>query len=553
MATPARAKSRITRLIDVFDETKAERAVQFFNKYMVYTRGSSAGQPFVLRPWQEEPIRRLFGTIDPEDLKRQYQLSMWVLPKKNGKTALAAGLALYMISLGGEYGAEVFSAANSRDQAAEVFKCAKDAIKLCCDNNLGRLDALFEYERDVFSSPHKILYRPLNATYMPLAAESGIVQGKNPSFLIVDEIHEMRDRALIDALREGMGTREDPLSLYITNMGELGGSPVFWQEWDYAKRVLEDPTLDPNYLPVLYEAPEGMTEEQLLTEGPHWFSLNPALGDFLSVKDFRRSCREAREMPSKKQNVLRLRLCKAVQSYTAWLSTDEWDQCIDPTWKDAPLADVEECLAGRPCFVGIDLSTKLDITSAVCVFPEASGGYAILEYAWLPRERVKDLSAKCEVDFQKFADRGDLILTDGNVQDFHEIQKHVIGYLGGKFDVQQDHLDPHQAHAMMLALQEAGRTPVEITQDYNQLSEPSKEFEKAIKQKQIRHRGNRLMRWCVGHVEIASDTKDNIKPVKPKRSEAKYRIDPVVATVLGIGGAMRHQSQELTPDSVFFA
>ncbi len=299
--------------------------IWFIEHFCVYVKGPDAGKPVRLRDWQKEPILEIYGAVD-EDGLRACQEAFLVWNKKTGKTTvIAAGLALFHLTYGAEFGSKVFCGASTRDQAKQLFEPCAKMIRMS-----QRLQDLgFDPGRDVLDYKHRIFYPFRDSELRAVAAEAGPLHGENPSFLIWDEIHALRDREAMDALELGMGTWEEPLFLKITNHGKLDSSPVYWEEEKRAKDWLALPKdeRDPAYYASIYELDPAISDDDALIEGPHWDEVNPHLGDFMKRSFLRKVCKSAREMPSKRPGVLRLNLGRPVQSDTAWLKLAEWDAC----------------------------------------------------------------------------------------------------------------------------------------------------------------------------------------------------------------------------------
>lgn len=511
-----------------YNKVRAEELIQFFEQYLVYIDGPLAGQHLKLRDFQTEPLREIYGRADENGL-RQIRTALIQWNKKHGKSEImAGGMALYALTLGAEYGARVFAAANSRDQAAEIFKACAQMVRMSpALQELG-----FDPKSDIYEANKVIKFRPLNAEFQAVAAEAGPLHGKKPSFLVVDEIHAMKDRRMIDALREGMGTWKEPLSLYITNMGEIGGSPVFWEEYKYAQEVLKNPESDPSYHAVLWEAPANMTDDELLEEGPHWKLLNPGLGDFMAWEDMRRACREAKKKPQQRVEVLRLRLGRPTQPVTAWIPIEKWRACK---------ADFTEAdLIGRECYAGLDLSSKWDFSALTLVFPESDGGATFWPYAYVPEENAADIEKVTGQPIRQWIKEGKILATPGNVIDLDFIENH-IRELKQRFRIRQLAYDPRFAEQITQHIEQMGIKRVEFRQSNQQYTEPCQEFERIMgqisptaKRPLLRHDGNPVFEFCVASTSIKVDPGEGFRPVKiTERRTDSRRIDMLVAAIMG--------------------
>ena len=519
---------------------RAAQVIWFIEKYCVYTKGPDAGKPVRLRDWQKEPIIGMYGAVDENGL-RECQESFIVWDKKTGKTTVvAAGLALYHMTLGAEFGAQVFCGASTREQAKQLFKpCAKMIRMSRPLQDLG-----FDPDRDVLDYKHRIFYPFKDSELRAVAAEAGALHGENPSFLIWDEIHALRDREAMDALELGMGTWAEPLFLKITNWGKLNASPVFWEELKRAKDWLAKPEAKRNrsYYASIYELDPSISDDEALIEGPHWKAVNPHLGDFMSWNFLRKLCQSAREMPSKRSDVLRLNLGRPTQDEIAWLDLADWDAC--------EVEFDDDDLMGRDCFMGCDLSSMLDFTAQAYLFPEPDGGLTLVEKLWLPEKNIRDLERQCEVPLTQWAEQGYITLTEGCEVDYATMRKDIFDKAKG-FRIRQNGTDKWNAVEMAQELNKGGVQTIFVNQTPQILNEPSKQFEALIKSGKFRHRKNPATRWMVSVVTVRTDDNANIRPVKPKQRQEGKRIDVIAAIVNGMH-CWQHAPAPLTASAVSF-
>ena len=291
-------------------ETQAARAVRLINQ-LTHTKGPSAGSAFNLRPWQTKIVKQLFKTR--KDGLRQYRTLLLMLPRKNGKSELAAALAIYFLLFDGETGAEVYSAAADRDQAALVFNVAAQMI---------RNDPELSAQCEIIESQKRIVHRKSGSFYRAISAEAYSKHGFNASVVIYDELHAAPNRELWDVLATSQGARAQPLMIAITTAGYDRHS-ILWELYTHGKRVLETPSLDPTFLPILYEAPidADWRDEKV------WKQANPALGDFRSLEEMRTMAARAKEIPAQENTFRRLYLNQWTEQASRWISMPAWDAC----------------------------------------------------------------------------------------------------------------------------------------------------------------------------------------------------------------------------------
>ncbi len=289
-------------------ESRADRAVRLINQ-LTHTKGPFAQKPFNLRPWQEKQIiRPLFKTR--KDGLRQYRTCLLMLPRKNGKSEIAAALAIYFLLFDGEIGGEVYSAAADKDQAALVFNVAAQMIR-----NDPELDAACE----IIDSQKRIVHRASGSFYRAISAEAYSKHGFNASVVIYDELHAAQNRELWDVLSTSQGARLEPLMIAITTAGYDRHS-ILWELYSHARKVAENPTLDPTFL---FEAP---TEADWTSEKV-WRKANPALGDFRSLEEMQTAAARAKEIPAQEMTFRRLYLNQWTESAERWLPMPAWDVC----------------------------------------------------------------------------------------------------------------------------------------------------------------------------------------------------------------------------------
>jgi len=487
------------------------RAIRFINN-LTHTKGAFAGQPFALRPWQERIVRRLFRTR--RDGRRQIRTALLMLPRKNGKTELAAAIALYGLFGDGEMGAEVYSAAADKDQAGLCFAVAAQMI---------RNDPVLLAQCDLVDSQKRIVHRPSGSFYRAISAEAYSKHGFNASMVVYDELHAAPTRELYDVLSTSMGARVNPLMLVISTAGYDRHS-ILWELYSHARRVQEHPDLDPSFLPVIYEAPA----EADWRSPAVWRKANPALGDFRSLDDMHIAAKRAIEIPAQENVFRRLYLNQWTEQAERWISLAAWEACYAPLERTA--------LARRRCFVGMDLSTTTDLTALVAVFP-GGDGFDVLAEFFLPADNLPERIRRDRVPYDRWATDGHLILTPGNVIDYEAIRA-TLRQWDEAFDVQAIGFDPWNATDLVERLKaQDGFNCLPIRQGFAALSSPTKALEKAVLGRQLRHDGDPVLRWNVSNVSVESDAAGNLKPSKRLSTQ---RIDGVVALILAIDMMERH-------------
>jgi phage terminase large subunit-like protein len=492
--------------------------------HLTHTKGPFAGQPFQLRPWQRRILRRIFTT--GPDGRRVYRQVLLMMPRKNGKTELAAALAIYFLLCDGEIGAEVYSAAADRDQAALVFNVAAQMI---------RNDADLDHMVEIVDSQKRIVHRASGSFYRAISAEAYSKWGFNSSCVVYDELHAAASRELFEVLASSQGARQQPMLIAISTAGYDRHS-ILWELYAHAKKVLEDPSLDPSFLPIIYEAPidADWTDERV------WYQANPALGDFRSLEEMRIACQRAQEIPALENNFRRSYLNQWTENVSRWLALTDWDACHAPPPRP---------LEGRRCWLGLDLSSTKDLTALVAVFPDPEG-FDVMAQFFVPHDSLQARVTRDRVPYDLWAKQGHLITTPGNSVDYEYVRRTVQEW-GERFDVQEIAVDPWNARDLITRLSEQdGFTCIEMRQGFASLSAPTKALETAVLSRKLRHDGHPVLRWNVANVSVETDAAGNLKPSKKVSTE---RIDGVVALVMAIDRMDRNaHTRTPTPTMLIF-
>ena len=505
----------------VFDSEKALHAVEFFSLFLKHHKGKWAGEKFELSDWQASVVANLFGWVRPDGTRR-YRSSLIELPRKTGKSHLCAGLALYCLIADKEQGAEVYTAAADREQASIVFGIAKKFV-----------------ESDTYLSGHCSLYRnaitveQTASTMKPLSSDSRTAHGLNASAVICDELHVWTKpdaRELFEALTTSQGARKQPLNISITTAGTA--EPTLWKEMhQYAVGVQKGEIEDYSFLPAIWAA----EQDEQWDDPEVWHRVNPALGDTVQVEFYERECAKAKSLPSYANAFRRLYLNQPTESLARWLPIDSYEQCEQ--------GYTEEELYGRVCYAGLDLSSTIDMSALVLVFPrkdEEGGGYDVLPYYFVPEENMAKRERDDGVPYRNWVNSNSIIATSGDVIDYAYIRK-KINELQERYDIREVAIDRWNATQVAVWLDEDGFDVAFFGQGYRSMSAPSKELEASIIGKRFRHNNHPVLKWNASVCSHEEDAAGNIKPSKKKSHE---RIDGIVATVMGISRATSNKDDK---------
>ncbi len=497
-----------------YDKEYADFAVAFIES-LCHTKGTWAGKPFELMDWQEQIIRDLFGILKPNGY-RQFNTAYIEIPKKNGKSELAAAVALLLTCGDGEQRAEVYGAAADRQQASIVFDVAADMVRMC--------PALNKRVK-ILASQKRLVYEPTNSFYQVLSAEAYSKHGFNVHGVVFDELHSQPNRKLYDVLTKGSGdARMQPLFFLITTAGTDTHS-ICYEIHQKAQDIIDGRKIDPTFYPVIY----GADDTEDWTNPKVWKKCNPSLGETIGMDKVKTACESAKQNPGEENSFRQLRLNQWVKQAVRWMPMDKWDKCA--------FAVREDDLKGRVCYGGLDLSSTTDITAFVLVFPplDEEDKYIILPYFWIPEDTL-DLRVKRDhVPYDIWERQGYLQTTEGNVVHYGYIEK-FIEELGKKFNIREIAFDRWGAVQMVQNLESMDFTVVPFGQGFKDMSPPTKELMKLTLEQKIAHGEHPVLRWNMDNIFIRTDPAGNIKADKEKSTE---KIDGAVATIMALDRAIR--------------
>lgn len=492
-----------------YNKTMADYAVSFI-ECLCHTKGTWAGKPFELIDWQEQIIRDVFGILKPNGY-RQFNTAYIEIPKKQGKSELAAAVALLLCCGDGEQRAEVYGCAADRQQASIVFEVAADMVRMC--------PALSKRVK-LLASQKRIIYLPTHSFYQVLSADAYSKHGFNVSGVIFDELHTQPNRKLFDVMTKGSGdARTQPLYFLITTAGTDTHS-ICYETHQKALDIIAGRKIDATFYPVIY----GAKDTDDWTDVKVWKKANPSLGITVGMDKVEAACESARQNPAEENAFRQLRLNQWVKQAIRWMPMDKWDACAFPVQPDE--------LKGRVCYGGLDLSSTTDITAFVLVFPpqDEADNYVVLPYFWIPEENVSLRVRRDHVPYDVWQKQGFLHTTEGNVIHYGYIEK-FIERLGERFNIREIAFDRWGAVQMVQNLEGMGFTVVPFGQGFKDMSPPTKELMKLVLEKRIAHGGHPVLRWMMDNIYIRTDPAGNIKADKEKSTE---KIDGAIAAIMAL-------------------
>lgn len=502
----------------VFVPEAAEHTLRFIEQLCTYAKGMWAGQRFRLLPWQRAVVANLYGWIRPDGTRRYRECGIWI-PRKNGKTELAAPLGLYHLLADDEPTPEVVSIAADLKQAKLVFARAKSMIR--AEPELEARTELYE---------HRIVAPTAGGVWGALSSDAPTAHGLHVSFLIADEIHAMGNRReLWEAVQSSMGARRQPLTVAITTAGTLRESLEF-DQYDYAAKVRDGVVDNPSYLPVIYEAPEAMD-----WKSPEaWAIANPSLGITVQEQWLATECKRAQEQPSYETPFRTLHLNQHVTADTRWVRMSDWD---------AGAGEIDyDRLRGLPCFLGIDLGEVSDLTSLTAVWIDGDELW-VRSWSYAPEEGAQRRERRDRVPYLDWARRGYLTLTPGDATDY-EFLRAEVKRIAAEHRIVCVGYDPNNAGGLSQQLQNDGLPLKRVPQSFVCMSGPTRRWEAAVVGRKIHHDGNPVLTWAMSNTVVELDAGNNPRPSKRRSVE---KIDPVVAGIVALAVALDSPAVQPSP------
>lgn len=567
----------------IYDASQGEFVCQFIERFPT----TDTGRPFSLYDWQREAIMEFYSTLEVDDdtgeQYRRYQYLYEELPKKNGKSELAAPLGLYHLFGDGELNAEVYICAADKDNASIVYNAAVYMLQAAT----WTAAMLERGTLKLVESRREILYRRQRKTPIGgmewqiigrlkvLSAEAYSKHGYKPSCVIFDELHAQPNRDLWDVMTFGAGSsRRQPVWIVLTTAGDdPDRNSIGWETHEKAVAVRDARQLrqvldqggDPRevlslrrvadedlpgamdallgkdldtWLPILYgitafygDDPEDLAAVDIYDEAL-WYRCNPSLGKHLKIRTLRQEAAEAKksEAAEKLFRWLRLNQWIAVKA-VSWLSLTLYDKLQWGPSKMAERAEWLQLLRGLTCYGGVDLSSTTDLTAFVLFFPAQPGlDCAVwLPYIWRSSKDLESAEIRDNVPYRNWERAGFLKICPGDTIDYADVES-TIAEAKRTFDLKMVGFDPYLSRTITQRLMPIVSV-VEIPQDMKNMSPAMKEVERGMLEHTMRHVHNTCFRWTFGNVRCAVDGNENIKPMK---NRSPGRIDPAVALIIAV-------------------
>lgn len=502
----------------VFYPGRAEMACEFFPRFLSHHKGEWGGRPLELEPWQMAIIGNLFGWYRADGTRRYRQTFIYV-PRKNGKTTLAAGIPLLVLFTDNEPGAEAYTAAADRDQAALCYGLALQMILASPD--LAPLVKPYKSFKSM-EIPHT------SGLFKALSSDADTKHGLNPLVFVADEVHAHAKRDLCEVLHTGTGARRQPLEVYITT-ADFEQESYCNELHDRAKKVRDIPGHDPHFLPVLYEA----SIDDDWTSPDVWKAANPNYGVSVKPQYLEAECRRAMQEPSYMNTFKRLHLNIRTGQDVAWLSMEHWKNC-------PPLTDADR---RGPCFAGIDAGMTSDLSVLALYWPDTG---AVGVWCYCPESQ---LGGKNRIQYYMWKEQGHMTATPGDVTDYGFIRNDARR-LNEQFKFVAIGYDPWNftSQASVMA-DEDGLPMMEFRQGTVTMNEPCKAVERMVTSHELRHGMHPVLTWCASNAAVRPDSNGNIRIVKPPGGSHK-KVDAIVAVAIAVGMSML--AEPVAAPQIFF-
>lgn len=503
----------------VFDQTRAERPIQFIERFCKHSKGEWAAQPVKLELFQKAFISALFGFIHETTEERKYRETLLYVARKNGKSTLLSGIALYCMIADNEAGAEVYSVASKKDQARIIYE------EVC--NMVRQSPELLEITKKRKSD----LYFPLTFSKMqPLGRNSDTLDGLNSSLVIIDELHSIKDRNTYEVMKQSQSARRQPLLVMITTAGTVREC-IFDDMYKYAVGVCDGTISDDHFLPILYE----LDSKDEWLDPMKWEKANPSLGHIKKLDDLISKVERAKQSPRDLTGVL-VKDFNVIQTVAStWLTFDDINN--EETFN---IADFK----GFYAIGGVDLSHVGDLTAATLLFMDKSEKRYVTQMYWLPKDHFEKRVAEEKIPYDKWYEAGLLRLCEGNQINYSDVTAWYLEMVE-KYDITPAwiYYDPYSAAYWVQEMQSYGFNLVKCFQGVKTLSLPMQKLGADLQAKKINYNNNSLLKWCITNTGVKTDVNGNIQPVKAQ--SPKYRIDGLASLLDAYVGLTDHYQEYL--------
>ena len=503
----------------IFDKKKAERPIEFIEKFCKHSKGEWAGKPLKLELFQKAFISALFGFVDKKTGYRKYRETLLYVARKNGKSVLLSGIALYMLIADNEPGAEVYSVASKKDQSKIIFSETYNMVRQSPD----LVQVIKKRKSDLY----------FNLTFskmQPLGKNSDTLDGLNSSLVIIDELHSIKDRNLYEVMKQSQSARRQPLLIMITTAGTIREC-IFDDMYKYACGVCDGTIDDPHFLPIIYE----LDNKKEWLDPMKWEKANPGLNKIKKLDDLISKVQRAKQSPRDLTGVLVKDFNVIETVASTWLTFEDVNN--EETF------DLQQ-FKGYYCIGGADLSRNGDLTAATLLFMDKQEKRYVTQMYFLPKDNFEKRVHDEKIPYDKWLEAGLLRLCEGNSINYSDVTAWFMEMVE-KYDVTPAwiYYDPYSAAYWVQEMQSNGFNMVKCFQGVKTLSLPMQQLGTDLAAKKINYNNNPLLKWCITNTGVKSDVNGNIQPIKS--NIPKYRIDGLASLLDAYVGLMEHYNEYL--------
>lgn len=501
----------------IFDPKKATRPIEFIERFCRHSKGEWAGHPFKLELFQKAYISALFGFINRDTGLRKYRESLFMVARKNGKSSMLAGIALYMMLADGEGGAEVYSVASKRDQAAIVFNETLNMVRQSPD-----------LSQNIRKRKTDLYFDTTMSKFQPLGKNSNTLDGLNSHLVIIDELHSIRDRNLYEVMKQSQAARRQPLLIMITTAGTVREC-IFDDMYDYACNVVDGNITDDTFLPIIYE----LDKKAEWQDPTAWPKANPGLGTIKKVDDLKAKVKRAKANPVDLSGVLVKDFNIRENASCAWLRFE--DIVNESTF------DIER-FKGCYAIGGADLSITTDLTCATLLFMDGAGMMYVRQMFWLPAAAFSDRVQKDKIPYDKWRERGLVRLCEGNTINYSDVTAWFVE-MNKEYGIRPVwiYYDRYSARYWVDEMKGYGFNMVQCIQGAKTLSLPMQRMGADLQAKKINYDNNPITRWCLSNTGVTTDRNGNILPIKSQ--QPKMKIDGTASMLDAYVGLNDHYNE----------
>ena len=503
----------------VFDRKRAEKPIEFIERFCKHSKGEWAGQTLRLELFQKAFISALFGFVDKKTGYRKYRETLLYVARKNGKSVLLSGIALYMLIADNEPGAEVYSVASKKDQAKIIFSETYNMVRQSPD----LLQVISKRKSDLY-------FNLTFSKFQPLGKNSDTLDGLNSSLVIIDELHSIKDRNLYEVMKQSQSARRQPLLVMITTAGTIREC-IFDDMYKYACGVCDGTIEDPHFLPILYE----LDNKEEWLDPMKWEKANPGLNHIKKLDDLISKVARAKQSPRDLTGVL-VKDFNVIQTVAStWLTFDDVNNTETFSL---------ERFKGYYCIGGADLSRSGDLTAATLLFMDKTEKRYVTQMYFLPKDNFEQRVHDEKIPYDKWHEAGLLRLCEGNSINYSDVTAWFMEMVE-KYDVTPAwiYYDPYSAAYWVQEMQSNGFNMVKCFQGVKTLSLPMQQLGQDLAAKKINYNDNPLLKWCITNTGVKTDVNGNIQPIKA--TSPKYRIDGLASLLDAYVGLLDHYNEYL--------